>query len=45
MLKTAMQNQLDGARVGLKQLEACLEDIKEANFRYIFRIIILNSQF
>lgn len=31
MLKTAMQNQLDGARVGLKQLESCLEDIKEAN--------------
>lgn len=33
MLKTAMQNQLDGARVGLKQLECCLEDIKEANSR------------
>lgn len=33
MLKTAMQNQLDGARVGLKQLESCLEDIREADAR------------
>lgn len=33
MLKTAMKNQLDGARVGLKQLESCLEDIQEANSR------------
>lgn len=33
MLKTAMQNQLDGARVGLKQLESCLEDIRETDSR------------
>jgi exocyst complex component 3 len=29
MLKTAMQNQLDGVRVGLKQLESSLSDIRE----------------
>lgn len=32
-LKTAMQNQLDGVRVGLKQLETCLTEIKEVNSR------------
>lgn len=28
MLKTAMQNQLDGVRIGLKQLETCLNEIR-----------------
>lgn len=31
MLKTAMQNQLDGVRVGFKQLESCLVEIKDIN--------------
>lgn len=34
MLKTAMQNQLDGVRVGLKQLESSLNDIKEIAIKY-----------
>lgn len=29
LLKTGMQNQLDGVRVGLKQLETCLTDVKD----------------
>jgi exocyst complex component 3 len=33
MLKTAMQNQLDGVRVGLKQLESSLSDIKEIDMK------------
>lgn len=32
-LKTAMQNQLDGVRVGLKQLETSLSTIKDIDFR------------
>lgn len=32
-LKTALQNQLDGARVGLKQLELSLTDIKDMDVR------------
>lgn len=36
MLKTAMQNQLDGVRVGLRQLESCLTDIKDIDTRYVF---------
>ncbi|XP_037941755.1 exocyst complex component 3 [Teleopsis dalmanni] len=33
LLKTGMQNQLDGVRVGLKQLEACLQDTREVRNR------------
>lgn len=33
-LKTAMQNQLDGVRVGLKQLESCLANIEDIKVRY-----------
>lgn len=33
LLKTGLQNQLDGVRVGLKQLETCLEDVKDVNIR------------
>lgn len=33
MLKTAMQNQLDGVRVGLKQLETCVSEIKDIDLR------------
>ncbi|XP_073846465.1 exocyst complex component 3-like [Musca autumnalis] len=29
LLKTALQNQLEGIRVGLKQLQICLEDVRE----------------
>lgn len=29
MLKTAMQSQLDGVKEGLKQLEQCVQTIKE----------------
>ena len=32
-LKTAMQNQLDGVRVGLKQLESSKSDIKDIDVR------------
>uniref|UniRef100_A0A6B2ECA6 Putative exocyst complex subunit sec6 n=1 Tax=Phlebotomus kandelakii TaxID=1109342 RepID=A0A6B2ECA6_9DIPT len=32
-LKTAMQNQLDGVRVGLKQLESCLANIEDIKVR------------
>ena len=34
-LKAAMQNQLDGVRVGLKQLESSLDDIKDIDLRFV----------
>lgn len=33
LLKSAMQSQLDGVRIGLNQLHICLQDIKEVESR------------
>ena len=30
---SGLQNQLDGVRVGLKQLETCMQDVKEVRER------------
>lgn len=34
-LKTAMQNQLDGVRVGLRQLEISLNEISDIEHKYV----------
>lgn len=35
LLKTGMQNQLEGVRVGLKQLETCMQDVREVQRRMV----------
>lgn len=45
MLKTAMQNQLDGVSVGQKQLASCLEQLTDINTRYYCTIGIYFSHF
>lgn len=35
LLKSAMQQQLDGVRIGLNQLHRCLEEVSEINIRYV----------
>lgn len=35
LLKSGMQSQLDGARIGLNQLAVCLQEAKEIETRYV----------
>lgn len=35
LLKSAMQSQLDGVRIGLNQIQTCQQDLKKVELRYI----------
>lgn len=35
LLKSAMQSQLDGVRVGLNQLNTCFQEVKEVELRFV----------
>lgn len=36
-IKSAMQSQLDGVRIGLNQLRISLQDVKEVETRYVIK--------
>lgn len=40
LLKSAMQSQLDGVRIGLNQLSTCLQDVKEIESRFLLTTVL-----